>query len=87
MLDYCVELEEQFVNDVTYFITQDENTINNIKSNQLYAVGDKIEHKIFGKGEIIQINDTDLSLVIKFESLETNRSIGMKTPLMRIEQK
>lgn len=87
MLDYCVELEERLIDEATDFITKDENAMNNIKINQSYSVGDKVEHKTFGKGEIIQINEADSSLIIKFECLETNRSIGMKTPLIRIEQK
>lgn len=87
MLDYCVELEERLIDEATNFIERDENALNNVKINQSYAVGDKVEHKTFGKGEIIQINETDSSLIIKFDNLETNRSIGIKAPLIRIEQK
>lgn len=86
MLDYCVELEERLIDEATDFITKDENAMNNIKINQSYSVGDKVEHKTFGKGEIIHINEADSSLIIKFEGLETNRSISMKAPLIRIEQ-
>ena len=86
MLDYCVELEERLIDEANDFIKHDEDAMNNIKTNQSYSIGDKVEHKVFGKGEIVKINETDSSLIIKFENLETNRSIGMKTPLIRIEK-
>lgn len=87
MLDYCVELEERLVDEANDFIKHDEDAMNNFKINQSYSVGEKVEHKILGKGEIIKINETDSSLMIKFENLETNRSISMKALLIRIEQK
>lgn len=87
MLDYCVELEKQLIVETNDFIKRDEDTMNNIRTNQSYSVGDKVNHKVFGKGEIVKINEADSSLVIKFESLKTNRSISMKAPLMLIEHK
>ena len=41
----------------------------------LYFVGDKVEHKHFGAGEVVALNEKLHGVVIKFERLETVRTI------------
>lgn len=47
-----------------------------IKFNNVYKIGDKVNHHIFGDGIIIDIDEKRNSYLIKFDKLESNRSIS-----------
>ncbi len=81
-LNYTVELEEKLVSDSYKYIQNEEKRI--MPSISTLAVGDTIQHSVFGKGEIIEIKNDISSYVIKFEKLETTRNINFKTPLHKI---
>lgn len=81
-LNYTVELEEKLVSDSYKYIQNDEKRI--MPYITTLAVGDTIQHSVFGKGEIIEIRNDISSYVVKFEKLETTRNINFKTPLNKI---
>ncbi|MBV7275371.1 UvrD-helicase domain-containing protein [Clostridium sp. PL3] len=78
-LNYETELEESLVEEAQLFIEQNEKRFN--CNDMLFSVGDIIEHKVFGKGEILELNENSSSYVIKFEKMETTRNISFKTKL------
>lgn len=78
VLDFRVPLDEKMVSEATDYIQHDENIMHNINDNSTYLVGDRVKHEVFGSGTIVEIDNENNSLIIKFDSLDTNRSIGMK---------
>lgn len=51
---------------------------------QIYQVGDRIRHKVFGIGEIISINEREQFYNIKFETVEVERKIQFRALLERV---
>lgn len=84
-LNYTVELEEGLVDEAQLFIELDERKFEG--SNLLFNVNDIVEHKVFGKGEIVEIDEDASSYVIKFDKMETTRKINFKIKLELCEEK
>ena len=83
-LNYEVELEEALISSAKKYIDSSEKKTND--SQITFNVGDKIEHKVFGIGEIIGINKDISSYIIKFEQAETERSINFRVPLNKVNK-
>lgn len=81
-LDYVVELPEHLLEMATLEINRSEQTLNN--QAEFFALGDRIEHFIQGKGEIVEISANDGCYVIKFDNLDTTRNLSFKTKLEKI---
>lgn len=79
-MEYTVELEDAITEAAKNYIAASENKILALVENE-FDVGDRIIHKVFGKGTIIEINPQITSFVIKFDKLDTNRSINMRVKL------
>lgn len=78
-LNYTAELEESLVEEAQFFIEQNEKRFN--CDDMPFSVGDIIEHKVFGRGEILELSEDTSSYVIKFDKMETTRNISFKTKL------
>jgi len=85
MLNYTVELEKRLIDDAQNYISNDENTKNNIAEHENLKVGDKVEHKILGIGTVTEINVDQSKLVIKFDELETTRTISMRSKFKKLQ--
>ena len=55
-----------------------------ILNNMEFKVGDNIEHSIFGKGIIKQIDEENRTYGIKFENVATIRTISANIKLNKI---
>lgn len=82
-LDYAVELEERLVDSASRYIQANEERIFHSRSG--FVVGDKVNHKFFGDGEIVEVREDISCYVIKFEKMETVRNINIRTPLTKVE--
>lgn len=83
-LKYCVELDEHLIEDTKEFISFSENKLEDMNIIE-FKVGDYVEHNVFGKG-IIENIDMDISCyVIKFDKIETCRNISFTTKLTKLE--
>ncbi len=51
----------------------------------LFEVGDKVEHKVFGKGEIVKIDKVTQTYEIKFENIRGTRRLMFRAELLRVE--
>lgn len=83
-MEYTSELEETIENAAKDYIQANENKILALVENT-FNVGDRVIHKVFGKGTILEINAQITSFVIKFDGLETNRNINMRVKLEKDE--
>jgi len=83
-LNYTVELEENLIDDANDFIINTENNMH-INNNIKFSVDDKIIHKSFGTGRIIEVDTTNSSYVIKFDNSETYRNISFSMQLEKAD--
>lgn len=54
-------------------------------SEDIFEVGQRIKHKVFGAGTILDVNDTAGAYVIQFDNVETPRSISFRAKLEKTE--
>jgi DNA helicase-2/ATP-dependent DNA helicase PcrA len=83
-VNYLVELEDRLIDESIAYIRINENKIRPAK-NGTYVIGDRIIHKVFGIGQIVDVNNALKCYSIKFDSMATNRSISFSIPLERSE--
>ena len=83
-LNYTVELEESLIDDANDFIISSENSMNK-NMNIEFKIGDRIIHKSFGAGRIIEIDTINSSYVIKFDNSETCRNISFSMQLEKVD--
>lgn len=83
-LNYTVELEERLVDDSTKYIQANEEKICSPQAE--FQVGDFVEHRVFGVGEIVEIKKDISSLVIKFDKSDTERNLSFKAPLKKVNK-
>ena len=84
-LKYCIELNDNLIEDTKEFISVSENKLegmNRIK----FKVGDYVEHDLFGKGIIENIDMDTSCYMIKFDKIETCRNITFTTNLTKLEE-
>ena len=81
-LEYVTELESHLVEAADSYIRASEEKVNREVTG--FTIGDKVRHKVFGVGEILDIKEELSSYVIKFESAATERNIAMRVPLERV---
>ena len=78
-LEYVTELDSHLVEAADSYIRASEEKINREVTG--FSIGDKVRHKVFGVGEILDIKEELSAYVIKFESAATERNIAMRVPL------
>lgn len=86
-VNYTVELEEHLLEKAGRFIEANERKLRGLPAQiEGLQVGDKVEHKVFGVGEIVDICKETESYVIQFEQMETTRNLSKNAKLTKILQ-
>lgn len=67
------KLDDELLSQTKKIITYDETRLKNMKT--LFKAGDEILHPVFGRGKIILVNTNASCYTIKFDGMETERSI------------
>lgn len=80
-VEYVTELEPHLIEAASCYIRASEERIGEEVTG--FGVGDKVRHKVFGLGEIVDIKEELSSYVIKFETAATERNIAFRVPLER----
>jgi DNA helicase-2/ATP-dependent DNA helicase PcrA len=79
-LEYIVPLRDELIEDTRAFVKTQENRQKAVE----FKVGDKVNHQHFGSGEILEINAKNSCYLIKFDSINTPRSIDFRISLEMI---
>ena len=82
-VEYTTELESHLVEAAGCYIRASEEKINQEVTG--FKIGDKVRHKVFGIGTILDIKEELSAYVIKFDSAATERNIAMRVPLEKVE--
>lgn len=84
LLKYEVELDNCFFEEARNCIELDERRMDNL--NLLFKIDDVVEHKAFGKGRVMEINREKSAYIIKFDNMDTNRSINFEGKLELVSE-
>ncbi|MCR5527405.1 MAG: UvrD-helicase domain-containing protein [Lachnospiraceae bacterium] len=82
LVNETVKPDENLIKEAKRFIRYQEQNSGDIK--ELFAVGQKVRHKVFGEGEIIEINTELNAYMIHFDKLATDRAVSFKAKLEKI---
>lgn len=75
------KLDDELLSQTKKIITYDETRLKNMRT--LFKKGDEIIHPVFGRGKIILVNTKASCYTIKFDGMETERSILFTAKLER----
>jgi DNA helicase-2/ATP-dependent DNA helicase PcrA len=76
-LEYAVPLRSELIEDTRVFIKMQENRGKSAE----FKTGDKVNHQHFGVGEILEVDTVHSCYLIKFENVNTPRSIDFRIEL------
>lgn len=79
-VEYVRELEPALAANARSYISANEKKLQNITRTG-FSVGEKVKHKVFGTGEILEVKKEEGCYAIKFEKLETVRNISFTASL------
>lgn len=82
-LEYTVELDQRFVESAKSYIRKNEEKISGVVPER-YEAGVRVKHKLFGVGEILEVNESDGYYVVQFEGMRTARNISFKIEMERV---
>lgn len=77
-LSYIAELDEKLIFDAEWEIEKSEKNMELDIDNLPFAVGDRIEHNVFGMGTVLEIDKEKQVYVIKFDNISTERRINIR---------
>ncbi|WP_022932653.1 ATP-dependent helicase [Treponema bryantii] len=83
LLNYEVELPPQLVAKTKLYIQESDSILAKKAELADLAVGDTVEHKILGRGTIIEIDQTAATYTVQFEKVATPRKMSFKAPLTK----
>lgn len=81
LLEFPNQPDEELIKRTEKYIAQNEKTIEDAENAKKLKVGDKINHSVFGNGEILEIDEIKKFFVVKFEGIPTPRKISFKAKL------
>ena len=80
LLRHTPELDDGLVNHTLRYITVTNRLLAPV-SEDIFEVGTRIRHRVFGAGTILDINDNAGAYAIQFDNVETPRSISFRAKL------
>lgn len=86
LLEYANPISDKEKKDALDYIKEMESIIGRTAEEKIghYCEGDKVEHKIFGTGEIISVDTFMDVYIIQFDKMNTPRRISMKVEMEKI---
>ena len=83
-LDIAEPLDNSLLEQSKRIISYDETRLKNMRT--MFTAGDRVMHPSFGKGTILLVNTQSFSYTIKFDSMETARSIQFSAKLTPVKE-
>lgn len=82
-LEFEVELDEALVRSAHTFIACNEEKMG-IRNSNVLSKGDRVSHKVFGQGEIVDIQTENSVYIVQFDKLDTPRNLSFRAPLEKL---
>lgn len=84
LLEFTIKPREGLIKETLNYIAGKNRFMNMITKDMEFSVGDKIKHRVFGSGEIIDLNKDKGAFVIKFDCIDTPRMISFRVKMEKI---
>ena len=83
LVDFVTPLEDSLVKDARAYMRARDRQLDQAQAAPSFAVGDRVKHPIFGEGAITSIDTDRHAYEIKFDNMDTPRSLTMRARLDR----
>lgn len=83
-LEYIKEPEDSLITETKNYIRYSSRYLDGYVPNQMFHLGDKIMHNVFGEGRIKSILSDKNAYMIQFQQIETPRIISFRVPIKKI---
>ena len=80
-IDFETPLEDSLVKDAQAFIRRQNDRLDQSQTVELFQVGARVSHPVFGEGAIVGIDTDKAAYEIKFDSMDTTRNLAFKAAL------
>jgi len=81
LLEYTRELDDSLIAETKWKIRGSENSLAALSGVLAFQVGDRVVHSIMGTGMVEEVDRDHACYLIKFDHLDTRRSISFKARL------
>ncbi|MGM9936512.1 MAG: ATP-dependent helicase [Candidatus Ornithomonoglobus sp.] len=85
LLSFTQKPDESLVSDAQRFISVSTRYLTVDKPDTKFSEGDRIRHRLFGDGEITGIDEAKAAYIIKFDNMDTARSISFRIKMERLQ--
>lgn len=84
-LTHTEPLQKDRYAEARHYIDGKEKFLEEREKGADFAVGDRIKHAIFGKGSILEVDIKRGAYLIRFDEMQTFRSISIRAKLEKVE--
>ena len=85
LLDFETPLNDSLVRDAKRYYSYKDTQLNESSCEAAFAKGDRVVHRVFGEGSIVNVDHDKRAYIIAFDSMETTRSLTFRAPLKALE--
>lgn len=84
LLEFTAEPRESLLREAREQIARSEATLPANTRDGGYKVGQKVRHRVFGEGKVLDVDRTKKAITVKFEGIDTPRTISMRIEMERL---
>lgn len=81
LLEYTENPDEQLIKDTRAYIQSNDLRFEDEIEKHLLGIGQRVRHKVFGKGTIIDVDSKKGAHIIQFDNMDTPRILSFKAKL------
>ncbi|MCR5346815.1 MAG: UvrD-helicase domain-containing protein [Fretibacterium sp.] len=81
LLDFVQRPKENLVTDAKEYIAFSNSWLENGDTAKIFSSGERVAHRTFGEGIILEVDQKRSAYLIRFDGLPTPRSLSFKAPL------
>ena len=83
-LEFTSKPDEKLISEAKEYISLRGRLMQKTAEMKLFEKGDRVRHKVFGEGTIEEIDMDQQAYIIRFDSVETNRTIAIRVKLEKV---
>ena len=83
-LDFTVKPREGLIEETRKYVEMSNNRLSFGAPQMAFNAGDRIRHKVFGPGTVLEPDLTKASYLIQFDEMETPRSISFRVKMDKL---
>lgn len=78
LLGYTEELSEELIADAKLYIDIRNSCMRSDDEKSIFEIGQRVKHKLFGEGTIIDIDTAQTAYIVQFDNMDTQRVISFR---------